>query len=120
MTNPLDATHGLGHTERRSSHRVVLDVGATLHKESFFCAGRVSDVSEGGACIQTSADLAVGSPLAMAFPLDDEVVMARGEIVWVRGGSVGIAFSYLSPFDGKIISKYCRRNRARISATVEV
>ena len=120
MTNPLAAANRLGRTERRSTHRVSLDVGATLHKESFFCAGRVSDVSEGGACIQTAAELAVGSPLAMAFPLDDEVVMARGEIVWVRGGSVGVSFSYLSPFDGKAISKYCRRNRARVSTTVEV
>ena len=97
--------------ERRASQRVRVDLGATMHKDATFHTCRIADVSEGGLLLTTTAcSLEPGRAIAVAFPVDGEVIMVRGEIRWARGALAGIAFSYVSPFDRAMIKAFCRKS----------
>jgi hypothetical protein len=107
------AVSSLIEPERRASTRVSVDLGATMHKDSTFFTCRIGDVSEGGFLVSTTTcTLEVGRPIAVAFPLDGEVIMARGEVRWVRGTSAGVEFSYMSTFDRAMIKAFCRKRSA--------
>ena len=95
--------------DRRNSNRLVVDLGATLHQDSVFYAARIVDVSEGGVSITTSCPLAVGTSIALAFPLDGEVVMVRGEVRWSKRGGAGVVFTYMSGFDRAMVLAFCRK-----------
>jgi hypothetical protein len=96
-------------TERRRARRIQQDLGATMQRSSLFYMCRVGDLSESGALLtRVDCELRPGQPLSVAFPLDNEVVMARAEVRWTRAGSAGIEFTHLSPFDCAMIAAYCR------------
>jgi hypothetical protein len=104
-------------SERRSSERVSVNLGATLHKDSVFHTCRVADISEGGILVfAAGCTLEVGRPVAIAFPLDGEVIMIRGDIRWVKSKSAGVEFSYMSPFDRAMIKAFCRKARRPVAA----
>lgn len=99
---------------QRASERFEVDVVATLQIASHFVAGQVKDLSEGGVCVLgTSFALEVGEALALAFPLDGELVMARGTVRWVRGSKTGIEFSHIAPFDRQMIAAFCKKLAAK-------
>jgi PilZ domain len=104
-------------SERRSSDRVPVDLGATLHKDSVFHTCRIGDVSEGGVLVTASGcALEAGRPVAVAFPIDGEVIMVRGDVRWVRGADAGVQFSYMSPFDRAMIKAFCRKRKSLVAA----
>jgi hypothetical protein len=106
-------TSSLAASERRTSARVAVDLGATMHKDATFHTCRIVDVSEGGFLVSaTACALEEGRAIAVAFPLDGEVVMVRGEIRWVRGARAGVEFSYMSTFDRAMIKAFCRKRAA--------
>jgi hypothetical protein len=97
-------------SERRGSPRVSVDLGATMHKDSSFYRCRIADLSEGGFMVSAAGTAhQAGHAIAVAFPIDGEVVMVRGEVRWVRGTRAGVKFTYMSIFERAMIKAFCRK-----------
>jgi len=71
--------------ERRRGERVTLHAAVTATSETNFFAGFSENLSEGGVFIATLSPPPMGTTLEVAVAVgEDEAVMVKGEVSWIR------------------------------------
>lgn len=71
--------------ERRRAERVTLHAAVTATSETNFFAGFSENLSEGGVFIASLSPPPVGTALDVAVAVgEDEAIMVKGEVSWIR------------------------------------
>ena len=106
-----DNSRQLLRNERRTNHRVSLDVLANRFLDGYPYLCRATDISSKGIRLRRFNEPSVRSRyvgLQFQLPGSDEVLTASGEVVSSDEGSqaVGIRFTHLSPNARKAIERF--------------
>ncbi len=106
--------------ERRTTHRVELDVEIGFLSASNFYTGFAEDLSDGGIFVATFNLLPIGTALLISFGLPDgRMISTPAKVAWIRDPyqfdsdfepGMGVAFEDLAPADAKAIREFiaCR------------
>lgn len=83
--------------ERRKDERTRLILDIYYDGRDATGVASLRDISLGGLYMKTDEDIAVGTVLHLRFPIGDEHIIAKAEVVYVNhGDGVGVKFIVLS------------------------
>jgi uncharacterized protein (TIGR02266 family) len=116
---------------RRTQHRIDLELSITFESESNFFVGFSTNISEGGLFIATHDYKTVGSTLKVRFaiPDDGDPVDVTCAVRWVREYNsmapsmipgMGVEFVDLSPWDLERVQDFCDGLREPMFIDLEI
>ena len=100
----------------RADRRLGCDLPIELRSEGRIDAGRLRDVSAGGARIASIEPLPVGQPLELRLPSADRLTfrdLSFGTVAWAEGGELGIRFDPADSIGRSAIARLLKEMEAR-------
>lgn len=87
--------------EKRRHHRIAYEVTVDIATEDDFIIARVTDISEGGAFVDTDCVLDVGSACQLDIDLGFRTISVNAEVAWHKRNhgafsGMGMRFAYMS------------------------
>jgi hypothetical protein len=110
LERSLQSAYGLILRERRRYNRHPVNVSVDLLCHGRITTGRMVDISEGGACVECSFELAP-QPIQLGFSLPglNQRLRIEGVSTWTRGSQLGIHFTSFAEASQTALTEWLRK-----------